>query len=140
MQDIITTREGKDVQAKIIEVTWCGLASFFIPGLGQDIAGEWDRGVLFFGTYVAIGALGAVMLEGTEGISGVVGAGLLLINDIWCIVDAVKVAKIKNMYMQDIRKMRAGVDISVTPSLAFVPAPIVGLQSLAAGLSLNLKF
>lgn len=119
---------------------WCGFASFLIPGLGQGIAGEWGRGVAFFGAHVGMTSAGLLLAEETDGISALVALGLVLINDIWSIVDASKVAKIKNMYTQDVRKLQAGLGVSVAPSLAFVPSQVAGSQGVAAGLSLNLHF
>ena len=62
-----------------------GLASAFLPGLGQAVNGQWGKGLaFFFGTGVA-GA--AAMLAGPVGLAAYAGVG------IWSIVDAVKNAK-----------------------------------------------
>ena len=34
--------------ADAVNPVWAGIASFFIPGLGQCISGEWGRGLGFF--------------------------------------------------------------------------------------------
>lgn len=61
---------------------WCGVASFFIPGLGQTINGEFCRGVGFF----------------------FLSCFLPVIGGIWNICDAVRVTKVKNMYRSDLAR------------------------------------
>lgn len=134
-----------------------GVASFFIPGLGQCIDGEWGRGAGIFAANV-----GFCLLESTElsllfysaanGSSyyrkygeqsyrsntlmyGSLCAALLtyaghLAFNIWNIVDAVNIAKVKNMYYQDRRD---------APTLALSPAFGIGAMP-NAGLSLTLSF
>ncbi len=59
--------------------------------------------------------------------------------DIWAICDAVKVAKIKNMYAQDCRKLQANTfDIKLMPDLAFAQTA-TGYQP-TAGLKLAIQF
>ena len=83
-----------------------GVASFFIPGLGQMICGEWGRGFAWLGGHV-----GCYMLTGISAIAEsdtlvlMSIAGLLAI-DICSIVDGVRVAKVKHMYMEDLRKKK----------------------------------
>ena len=57
--------------------------------------------------------------------------------DIWNIVDAVQVAKIKNMYTQDVRRAYA-FDLNLSPSVICVPASS-GMQA-SVGLTLALNF
>ena len=119
---------------------WCGLASFLIPGLGQGIAGEWGRGLAFFGAHIAISTPAVLLSSSTDGWSAYVGLALLLANDIYSIVDAVRVAKIKNMYIQDIRKQSAYLDINLYPSFTLAPAETVGSLVPVTGLTLSLSF
>ena len=120
----------------------CGIGSFFIPGLGQGFAGEWGRGLAFFGAHIGIAAAGYLLA--TEGdmdeVAAIPAAALLLINDIWSIVDAVKVAKIKNMYIQDIRKMQSNLELRVTPTLMMVSGYASRNFSTAPGIALSLSF
>lgn len=134
-----------------------GVASFFIPGLGQCIDGEWGRGIGIFA-----GHLGFSLLEATEvslmfysaadgsyyfrdnglpstSSNALFGASLCaaLITSaahfaytIWNICDAVNVAKVKNMYFQDLR---------MTPNIAFTPSVGNGLQP-TVGLGVSLSF
>lgn len=117
-----------------------GVVSFFIPGLGECICGEWGRGigilaghmVLMAGTsvaYYSYSDVGAVLT--------VVGLVACLSLDIFSIVDAVRVAKVKNMYYQDMRE-RSSVDIGVFPSIDYVK--MGSNMELTAGLTFALKF
>lgn len=132
---------------------WAGVASFFIPGLGQAICGEWARGLCFFAGNVGLSVLflttaqiggsnfDAAKRQGGEGFSAfavciALGAAAL---DVWSIVDAVQVAKVKNMYYQDLRKKRASTDIKLEPFLTYTPTNSLRYQP-AAGLALKVSF
>lgn len=128
-----------------------GLASFFIPGLGQMISREVGRGFIWFGCSVAayslIGVGGIVSASGqyygvpefenTGAIIGLIGSLSMLTIDIIAIVDAVRVAKVKNMYEQDLRKKYA-FDVDFHPSVNYIQTAD-GVQP-TAGLTLALKF
>ncbi len=66
-----------------------GAASFFVPGLGQAVNGQWGKGAGFFFGNIAASALGLVL-------GGVKPKGVALSTlfggavSIWSIVDAVK--------------------------------------------------
>ena len=116
-----------------------GIASFFIPGLGQMICGEWGRGFAYLGGHV-----GCYMLTGISAIAEsdtlvlMSIAGLLAI-DICAIVDGVRVAKVKNMYMEDLRKSGYyGLDVDFYPSVNYVRTTS-GVQP-TAGMTLALRF
>ena len=133
-----------------------GIASFFIPGLGQGVAGEWGRGIGIFAANIGLnvlvlGSAAAVNSDynaTTDEFGGDEGAAALLLGallgqvvfDIWSICDAVRVAKIKNMYYQDLRSQRAGLDIKIEPYLASAPTLEMGGNHLSAGLSLKFNF
>ncbi|MFA5588334.1 MAG: hypothetical protein WC987_06165 [Mariniphaga sp.] len=124
-----------------------GITSFVLPGLGQAISGEPMRGLLFFGgELVAISAMGlGVFLVFAGNISNVQDGTLLgvllfyggifsfIAIDIWSVFDAVKVAKVNNMYHQ---KRNLGLKLS----------PFLSNQSYlahakpAAGLTLKITF
>ncbi len=124
---------------------WAGVASFFIPGLGQGVAGEWGRGAIFFGANVAMGV--AQYLD-TSYDNGRIKMGALgwtmcvarIALDIWSICDAVHVAKVKNMYWQDISSKNASLDFRLEPYFACAPTGTPGLSQPAAGLSMKLAF
>ena len=136
---------------------WSGVASFFIPGLGQAICGEWGRGLAMFGGHLALSFIyvAAINVGNTNyyvdappGIrSSYDGAYTLALIamlgdaalDIWSICDAVHIAKVKNMYYHDLRGQRAAVDIKLEPYFAYTPTNI-GKNQPATGLSLKLNF
>ena len=133
-----------------------GFASYFIPGLGQCVCGEWGRGISFFlGTTVTGSlALGSALAKGhsayyyddqgffndNSGTGAIVtlalAAGALYV---WNICDAVKVAKIKNMYYQDIYGRRQEIKLHIEPYLGYSPAA-GNNTNLASGLSLKMDF
>lgn len=68
-----------------------GFASYFVPGLGQAINGQWVKAAgFFFGTY---GAYASMIMGAKKPFLAIPGllAGIGL--DIWSIVNAVKNAK-----------------------------------------------
>ena len=145
-----------------------GLGSFFLPGLGQCMDGEWGRGL-----GIVAANLGFFLLEITEGSAmaynaastgyyyltdspsyyynnrwGITGlaAGALAVTaitqvafNIWNISDAVRIAKVKNMYYHDIKGDYSSVDFRLEPSLALAPTVGTGFQP-TAGLSLKVSF
>ena len=110
----------------------CGVASFFIPGLGQMIAGETGRGLAFLGGSIASTAVmitgfsyfaysltssyhpdyGYSQVDYSGLVFGLVGLTGAIAIPIWSIVDATRVAKVNNMYIQDIRKTSVNVSLS----------------------------
>jgi hypothetical protein len=116
-----------------------GVASFFIPGLGQMICGEWGRGFAWLGGHVScymLTGISAIAESDTLVLMGI--AGLLAI-DICAIVDGVRVAKVKNMYMDDLRKSGYyGLDVDFYPSVNYVRTTS-GVQP-TAGMTLALRF
>lgn len=134
-----------------------GIASFLIPGLGQCIDNEWGRGLGIFTANIGFSLLelteaSLMFYAAADGSSYyrdngltsrqsnalmgasfcaalITGAAHLAFN-IWNICDAVNIAKVKNMYYQDIH---------LTPQVAFAPSAASGLQP-TAGLSLTVRF
>jgi len=130
-----------------------GIASFFIPGLGQMINGQAGKGALILFGDVALSVGGfvaaATMQEkGPDGKAVTTPGGTavalccwaaMAALDIWGICDAVKVAKIKNLYARDCQVlMSSTTDVKLLPTMVFVPNG----QSLkpAAGLTLAMRF
>ncbi len=119
-----------------------GICSALIPGLGQMVSGEVGRGLAWFG-----GAVGSIVLP----ICGVaylstytyhpqlavtlllcIPAAYLAV-DICSVVDAVRVAKVKNMYVQDLRRTASTLNVRLQPyvsafSNGFVQTPVAGLS------------
>ena len=128
-----------------------GVASYFIPGLGQMVCGEVGRGFMWLGGTIGSGAVatagfmfwivGAFSDEPAVAAGGyaacLLGTASYTTIYICQIVDAVRVAKVKNMYEQD--KMRAyTLDLELFPSINFTQTPS-GVKP-AAGLTLALNF
>lgn len=127
---------------------WVGFAEVFIPGLGEGIAGEWGRAAGFFFSNLGLGLLsytqrtpyvqnGYTYYEYSS-LYWVIMAARLGLN-IWSICDAVHVAKVKNMYNQDLRAQRASLDFNLEPYFAYTPYSMNGMQPVA-GLSLKVNF
>lgn len=109
-----------------------GIGSLFIPGLGQMINGQVGKGVGILCGSVALATAGGLIagpgMRNSAGKyvpdMGATVAYLLCFSgalalDIWSICDAVKVAKIKNMYYQDCAKLQASTfDIKLMPNFA----------------------
>ncbi|MBR5042385.1 MAG: hypothetical protein IKX67_04030 [Bacteroidales bacterium] len=142
-----------------------GMCSFLVPGLGQALADEWGRGLGFFGAN--LGFLVAECIEmsafgyGLSGLSGlsdayyygesekyiINGGGALLLTlaghaivNIWGICDAVRIAKVKNMYFQDADGLLGGVQVKLDPTLAMVPSAGTGNFTPTFGMSLKVNF
>lgn len=147
-KDFYNTREYIRMPGDPYTPFWIGFGEFFIPGLGNAITGEWGRAAGFFAANVGLGLLGrtqrSVEKNGNtyyytyNGMYWVIAAVRLGIN-IWSICDAVHVAKVKDMYNQDLRAQRASIDYRLEPYFAYTPNSANGLQPVA-GLSLKLNF
>ena len=180
-QDLLTAPSGEEIEATVVEIrpgmkyreykdlyyagnyvrlpgdpyspALLGIASYFVPGLGQAVAGEWDRALGFAGGNVLMNILIRNQLE--EGDDGKyyynpysAAAALYLASialNIWSTCDAVRVAKIKNMYYQDLRQKRAAMDWKIEPFFAAAPksGPAAGPAARTtptAGLSLCITF
>ena len=146
---------------------WMGFGSFVVPGLGQVLSGETGRGIAIFAGGTALNVVGSVFAKSmvdcferdSEGklvkdsngelicndkekakkmFWGMMGAGAAsLVYDIWNICDAVKVAKIKNMYNQDLRNRRS-MEVGLYPSVDFAVLPD-GVKPVT-GMTLSLQF
>lgn len=126
---------------------WSGVASFFIPGLGECINNEWGRGLgKFFGN-VALMTTANICVQRSYvdyapawqieiGVALACYAAALGL-DIWSIVDAVRIAKVKNMYEQDLRQLYT-FDVDLYPSVNYIQ---VGNKiQPTAGFTLAMKF
>ncbi len=131
--------------------TLAGLESFLVPGLGQALAGETKRGLIFFGSYVgcwAIYGIGAhvaarnIANGGTGGAGwglvavGAIGAGVV---GIWSIFDAVKVAKINDLAYRE--KQKTALSLKVQPYFGSnIPVPVSNNRNMPVGISLIVGF
>lgn len=127
---------------------WTGVASFFIPGLGQCINNEWGRGLgEFFGS-AALMTVGSVCSQLSyyedaspyyqmEIAAAVVCYAAALSLDIWSIIETIRIAKVKNMYERDLKKLYA-VDVKLYPSVNCAVSA-KGVKP-TVGLTLAMKF
>ena len=115
-----------------------GVASFFIPGLGQMICGEWGRGFAWLGGSIGCYLVTAVSAAADAPVLTLMSAAGLLAVDICAIVDGVRVAKVKNMYMSDLRASGYAFDVDLYPSINYVKTS-TGVQP-TAGMTLALRF
>jgi len=139
-----------------------GVASYFIPGLGQMISDESSRGLAFLGGYVGCIALsyyGMIEIYGDNynkifenmnnenyvpapsskglGLWALGSLGALGIY-VWSIVDAVHVAKVNNMYYQDHYKRTSAINLEITPYAE--PITMYNQVTVPVGLSLKATF
>ena len=144
-----------------------GLASAVVPGLGQIISGEVGRGVAVIAGDAAFGVAATVCvykfldyvekdangnyIKDADGLFVVTdenaakkwGYGLIglaagnMVYWIWNICDAVKVARVKNMYFQDLNGGRA-MEINMYPTVNL--AMTSQGATPVAGMALSLQF
>ena len=143
-------------------VSMAGIFGFFSPGVPQLVMNESLRGALFFGGsaicfYMAensaeeLGKLTAYDTSGqpyytdtdkaaqyTKMMLGFLAADLGIA--IWSCIDAKRVAKVKNMYYQDIMGRQAAIKMDVEPFLSYTPSAVSGSVKPAAGLSMKFSF
>lgn len=114
-----------------------GVCSFFIPGLGQMISGEAVRGLGWLGSAIGCSVVGSVLAYYTdEPIFLLIGSVATLTVEISAIVDACRVAKVRNMYENDL--MRANYALELHPSVDYIR--LSDRIQPVAGVTLALKF
>ena len=136
---------------------WLGVASGIVPGLGQCLEGEWGTGILMFlGSSAAIYTTAKTFrirdystedLREVHEVQVSLGSlfflGCAVALDALSVIDAVKIAKVKNMYYQDIREPLTAASLHLEPffALTTTPATPSGAAGKAvSGLSLKLDF
>lgn len=151
-KDLYDYRKYKPQPGDSYNPTLEGVASFLIPGLGQGLCDEWGRGLAFFAGHAlfimyfcnseAIGTAFDQIKTGeasTKNVSTLITASALwLAYDIWNTVDAIHVAKIKNLYDQDLKGRQAYIQMNVSPCLTYIHTPETNAP--VVGLSLNIGF
>lgn len=132
-----------------------GVCSFLVPGLGQVVCGETGRGIAFFGAYIGcfvVAEAGAVQItsnlydyNGNYNSGGsnagvgtmLLGLGGMAFVGIWSIVDAVKVAKVNDMYYRSLRKT-SSIKLEMSP---YTEKLSINNQVITpVGLSMRVKF
>lgn len=143
-------------------VGWYEATSFFIPGIGQLLSGETWRGLAFIGgeailisvIKTAADNIAEVAITNESGfLTGytdpkvgkrnmavmLTALGVDLGLSIWSSIDARNVARVKNMYYQDLINGKKPVELSLAPTVSLAPDPSGALQP-CAGVSMQLKF
>jgi hypothetical protein len=122
----------------------CGLASYFVPGLGQIIAGETGRGLAFFGGTVVAGLFTggsflAFVVTGSQQYVApmLIGMGSIVIVQLWSVADAIKVAKINNLYARD-KFNTSSYHLELSPYVS--PVSSINPAQSSVGMSLRLCF
>lgn len=135
-----------------------GIASYFLPGLGQMVSGETGRGFAFMGgvatsylvMFVGVASIGDdYYYDGYyhNGSSNSTLAPVLILAglfsaagiSIWSIFDAVKVAKVNNLYARDLRRQN-DVSVKVSPYINAGKQTLSLSNTFSAGLSLQVNF
>lgn len=122
----------------------CGLASYFVPGLGQIIAGELGRGFAFFGGTIVAGLVTggsflAFVVTGSQQYVApmLIGLGSILMIQLWSVADAIKVSKVNNLYLRD-KCRNTSMHLELTPYLS--PVTSISPAQSSVGMSLRLTF
>ncbi len=141
---------------------WYECASFFVPGVGQLLSGEVWRGLAFLGgeailmgiitdtaseiEKIAVTNESGFLTGYTDEAKGKKNMAILLSAlgvdlglAIWSSIDAARVAKVKNMYYQDLIGGKTHMELSFAPSISFTPSQSGGTQ-MSTGLALQVKF
>lgn len=132
--------------------TWSGVASFLLPGLGQMICGEFGRGFAFLGGFSGCYSIGSLLIVSSTGYdeegnvvhrshgSAIAGTAIFtgaMAIYVMSIIDAKRVAIVKNMYEQDLNKTYP-LEMKLYPSIDY--ALIGNTYQPTAGLKLALRF
>lgn len=146
--------------------TVASLVSFFVPGAAQLCMGELGRGIAFVaGEAVLAGIMRSAAQTFSESVITDANGNVTGYNDeakakssstlllcsvagyigvcIWSSCDAAKVAKVKNMYYQDLYGRRASLDVNFEPYFALTPSAATASGSTfrpTAGMSLKMNF
>ena len=120
-----------------------GVASFFLTGLGQMIAGEGLRGTAFLVgdlTSLSLIAVGVAhsFAEADESAQKWVFTGLAFwaLFKTWSVADAVRVAKVKNLAWRD--RDKSSLQWHIHPWMGNIPA--ISSASAAPGVTIGVTF
>lgn len=138
LRSLYNTKDYVHYESAAYQPGIMGIASLLVPGLGDCLADEWGRGLLQFGGTAVFATAASICSYGYhfDGAAVICIAGSLA-TWVWSIVDAVKVSKIKNMYIHDYLKMY-GADLKVYPSVSCYAKPDGTIP--VAGLTFALNF
>ena len=166
LKEVYNSKEYVQQAIDPYRVGWTKFFTFFTPGIGQIMMGEVGRGFIFVGAeavcymvysnawdelkkYLVVDENGVVTGFSDKDAAGkhlgwlVGGLAASLVNSIWACVDAGNVAKVKNMYYQDMYGRQASLNVGLEPYFSLAPTtatPSGSSLTPAAGLSLKMKF
>lgn len=99
-----------------------GTLSFFIPGLGQFVDYEYGRAAIFFFGSLACLITGTIMIGSGTGMGndGLLAGGLTCLAGDLALriigtVDAIRVAKVKNLYERRLYDLKSAEKLSINP-------------------------
>lgn len=141
---------------------WSEFASFFLPGSSQIVMKETARGFIFMGASLICTTIAQDCIKEVAKQINVDSEGKVTFKDekvaknnfyvflgaavadlgvaIWSSIDAGRVAKVKNMYYQDLCGKRSAAELNIEPFLSYTPATMQNGIQPAAGLSMKLSF
>jgi hypothetical protein len=141
---------------------WYECASFFVPGVGQLLSGEVGRGIAFIAGEAILMSIVAETASTIKEIAITNDKGFLIgYTDekkgktnmavmlsalgvdlglaIWSSIDASRIAKVKNMYYQDLIGNDKPIELAFSPAVSFVPSQS-GSMRPSAGLAVQVRF
>ena len=162
LKEIYNFRVYHEHESDPYNAAMAGLFGFFTPGVPQLLMNETLRGAIFFGTSAACLYFAEDAAEELNKITAINSEGQAYYTDtdkadkytkvmigalavdlgiaIWSCIDAKRVAKVKNMYYQDLYGRQAAVKMNVEPFLSYTPSTVSGSVQPTAGLSMKLSF
>lgn len=110
---LIETRKNGDVEERRYEVeasngkkVGVGVGSFFIPGLGQAINGDWNKAALFFFANIAAIVASGIAITNRKAKIGLAAGLIELSIKVASTVDAVKNAKSTSVQIVQVQKAK----------------------------------
>ena len=162
LKEIYNFRVYHEHESDPYNAAMAGLFGFFTPGVPQLVMNEPLRGAIFFGGSALCFYLMEDAAEELNKITAINSEGQAYYTDtdkadkytkvmigalavdlgiaIWSCIDAKRVAKVKNMYYQDLYGRQAAVKMNVEPFLSYTPSTVSGSVQPTAGLSMKLSF
>lgn len=116
-----------------------GIGSFLIPGLGQVYNGEYLKGALFFGGFIASYAL---VMAGASGEPELATIGGLVLSGVWLwnVIDAPLSSKRINAQNGFTFNINERTNLNIMPTVEYVNLPLANNGTFTSGVKVNLSF
>lgn len=116
-----------------------GIGSFLIPGLGQVYNGEYLKGALFFGGFIASYAL---VMAGASGEPELAAIGGLVLSGVWLwnVIDAPLSSKRINAQNGFTFNINERTNLNIMPTVEYVNLPLANNGTFTSGVKVNLSF